>query len=222
MLALAPDRDQQELGFLMILGVSLMSSEGFAAAELEDVCRRALVLCARRNASSQAFKLERLLGLFHYFRAELQPCLVIVDQLLKSANDLRDPQLVIEAHRAYGVTLVDVGRFRESMEHLDQVPPLRSAHPRPSHGAFPGQDRSGGRELRGARALGAQLRTGAGRINRAMSVARDLSHPESIIVATCFRARPSTSWRNIRGETARNCRRTGRRMRSPRGLLWAR
>jgi DNA-binding winged helix-turn-helix (wHTH) protein/predicted ATPase len=183
-----PERDRQELGFRMILGVSLMSIKGFAAAELEEVCNRALVLCARRDASSQAFKVERLLGLFHYFRAEMQPSLAIVERLLQRANDLGEPRFVIGAHCAYGVTLVDLGRFEESVQHLDQVPPLRAIHPRGPHGSFPAQDPEVTSDCYAARALWTlgYPDQALARIERALSVATALSHTESLIVAAHF------------------------------------
>jgi DNA-binding winged helix-turn-helix (wHTH) protein/predicted ATPase len=185
-----PERDRQELSFRMILGVSLMSIKGFAAAELEDVCERALALCAQQDASSQAFKVQWLLGLFHYFRAEMQPALAIVEQLLQRANDLRDPRFVIGAQCAYGVTLVDLGRFEESIDHLDEVPLLRATHPRRPHGSFPGQDPEVTSECYAARALWAlgYPDRALARANRALSVARELSHIESLIVATYFAA----------------------------------
>jgi DNA-binding winged helix-turn-helix (wHTH) protein/predicted ATPase len=183
-----PERDQQELSLRMILGVSLMSIKGFAAAELEEVCTRALDLCARCDASSQAFKVEWLLGLFRYFRGEMQPALAIVERLLQRANDLRDPRFVIGAHCAFGVTLVDLGRFEESVRHLDEVPPLRARHPRRPHGSFPGQDPEVTSEAYAARALWAvgYPDQALARADRASSVARELSHTESLIVATYF------------------------------------
>ena len=195
-----PQRDQQELGFLMILGVSLMSIKGFAAAELEDVCNRALVLCARQDASSHAFKVERLLGLFHYFRAEMQPSLAIVERLLQRANDLREPRFVIGAHCAYGVTLVDLGRFEESIRHLDEVPPLRASHPRGPHGSFPGQDPEVTSDCYAARALWTlgYPDQALARIERALSVARELAHTESLIVAAYFAAQVH----QLRGEAS--------------------
>jgi DNA-binding winged helix-turn-helix (wHTH) protein/predicted ATPase len=185
----SPERDQQELRLRMIVGVSLMSSKGFAAAELEGECNRALVLCARLGASPQAFKVEWLLALFHYFRAEMQPALAIVEKLLQRATDLQDPRFVIAAHCAYGVTLVDHGRFEESIQHLDEVPPLRVSHPR-RHGSFPGQDPEVTSDCYAARALWAlgYPDQAVARADRALSVARDLSHTESLIVATYFAA----------------------------------
>jgi predicted ATPase len=174
----------------MILGVSLMSIKGFAAAELEDVCKRALALCARQDASSQAFKVQWLLGLFHYFRAEMQPALAIVELLLQQATDLRDPRFVIGARCAYGVTLVDLGRFAESIEHFDLIPPLRATHPRRPHGSFPGQDPEVTSECYAARALWAlgYPDQALARVNRALSLADGLAHTESLIVATYFAA----------------------------------
>ena len=189
-LAATPERDQQELRLRMIAGVSLMSIKGFAAAELEDMCNRALVLCARLGASPQAFKVEWLLGLFHYFRAEMQPALAIVEKLLQRATDLQDQRFVIGAHCAYGVTLVDLGRFEESIQHLDMVPPLRVSHPRRPHGSFPGQDPEVTSDCYAARALWAlgYPEQAVARAGRALAVARDLSHTESVVVATYFAA----------------------------------
>jgi hypothetical protein len=56
-----------------------------------------------------------------------------------SAHEPNEPSFVIEAEPACGVTLVDLGRFEESMEHLDEVPPL-ATYPRRPQAAFPGQD----------------------------------------------------------------------------------
>ena len=213
-----PERDRQELSFRMILGVSLMSIKGFAAAEVEEVYERALVLCARQGAASQAFMVHWLLGLFHYFRAELQPCLTIVDQLLQSANDLQDPQLVIEAQRAYGVTLVDVGRFGESMEHLDEVPPS-ACDPSASAltGHFPARiPRWPPRAMRRARCGRSATRTRRWPGSTARWRSRvELSHPESLIVADLLRrASPSASRRSAGRAGARgNRRRAGRRIR---------
>jgi len=147
-------------------------------------------LCARLGASPQAFKVEWLLGLFHYFRAEMQPALAIVEKLLQRATDLQDQRFVIGAHCAYGVTLVDLGRFEESIQHLDMVPPLRVSHPRRPHGSFPGQDPEVTSDCYAARALWAlgYPEQAVARAGRALAVARDLSHTESVVVATYFAA----------------------------------
>ena len=41
----SPDRDQQELGLRMVLGVSVMSLKGFADDEVRDIYGRAIELC---------------------------------------------------------------------------------------------------------------------------------------------------------------------------------
>jgi DNA-binding winged helix-turn-helix (wHTH) protein/predicted ATPase len=194
-----PERDLQELSFRMILAVSLMSIKGFAAAELEDVCNIALSLCTQQRAAPQAFKVQWLLGLFHYFRAEIQAALAIVKGLLQRANALRDPRFVIGAHCAYGVTLVDLGRFQESIQQLDEVPPLRARHPRPPHGSFPSQDPEVTSDCYAARALWAlgYPDKALARAERALSVARELSHVESLVVAAHFAAHVH----QLRGET---------------------
>ena len=60
-----PDRDQQELRLRMILGVSLVATKGFAAADVEAVYRRAWELCSGgRCAVPDAFRVLRLMGLW--------------------------------------------------------------------------------------------------------------------------------------------------------------
>ena len=107
-----PERARQELSLRMILGVALMATRGFAAAEVEPVYRRALELCEQQGAAPQAFMAQWMLGLFHYFRAEMRPANQIAAQLLELAAALPDPAMVVEAHRAMGVTLVDLGPIR--------------------------------------------------------------------------------------------------------------
>src|SRR5262249_17459057 len=118
------ERDQQELSLRLILGVSVMANKGFGAAEVKDVYQRALELCGRQRVSSQAFRVQWLLGLFQYFRAELQSANETADQLLGIANTLDDAEFVLEAHRASGSTLLELGRFNDTLECFRHVSTL--------------------------------------------------------------------------------------------------
>ena len=61
-----------ELALTLILGVSLVVTKGFAAAETDQVFRRAWQLCGRCPDSAAAFKVLRLIGLSQMFRGEIQ------------------------------------------------------------------------------------------------------------------------------------------------------
>ena len=168
-----PERAQQELSLRLILGVALMATKGFAAAEVESVFRRALILCEQYGAAPQAFMVQWLLGLFHYFRAEMQPARQIAAHLLELAGTPPDPAIAIEAHRAMGVTLVDCGLFigiaRPPRHGLGPVPDARLTHTGLRRPGPEGRQRM----LCGASAVGARLsgssrradstRAGAGR-----------------------------------------------------------
>ena len=67
-----------------------MAIKGFAAAEVEEIYTRALELAAQQGDSRQAFMVQWLLGLFHYFRAEMRPAHEVAAHLMVLANDLRE------------------------------------------------------------------------------------------------------------------------------------
>jgi DNA-binding winged helix-turn-helix (wHTH) protein/tetratricopeptide (TPR) repeat protein len=187
-LAPSPDRDEREMSLRMILGVALMATRGFAAAEVEPVFRRALELCIARGADDLAFMVQWQLGLFHYFRAELDSACEVASRLLESPQAARDPGIQLEAHRAMGVTLVDLGRFTESLEHLDTV--ISMYDRRPLHVSFAGQDPKVVSDCFAARALWALGDTDRARqrIERALALASDLSHAETLAIAHHFAA----------------------------------
>jgi DNA-binding winged helix-turn-helix (wHTH) protein/tetratricopeptide (TPR) repeat protein len=187
-LAPSPDRDEREMSLRMILGVALMATRGFAAAEVEHVFRRALELCIARGADDLAFMVQWQLGLFHYFRAELDSACEVASRLLESVQAARDPGIQLEAHRAMGVTLVDLGRFTESLEHLDAV--ISMYDRRPLHVSFAGQDPKVVSDCFAARALWALGDTDRAtqHIERALALASDLSHAETLAIAHHFAA----------------------------------
>ena len=184
-----PERAQRELSLRMILGVALMATRGFAAAEVERVYKRALELCQGQDAAAQAFMVQWMLGLFHYFRAEMQPAHQIAEQLLELAATLSDPAILVEAHRAMGVTLVDLGRFNEGLTHLENTSALYTT-PSRAHLMFAGQDPKVVAECFAARALWAlgYPDQAVERVRRALMLATEISHAESLVIANHFAA----------------------------------
>ncbi len=114
----------------------------------------------------------------------------IVHQLLELANSLDDSSLLLEAHRATGAAFVDLGRFREALEHCDRVSALYDSTRHRSYVSFAGQDPKVVSECFAARALWAIGDSDAAleRVERAVSLARDTSHAESLLIATHFNA----------------------------------
>jgi DNA-binding winged helix-turn-helix (wHTH) protein/predicted ATPase len=185
-----PERAQQEITLRMTLGVSLMAMKGFAAAEVEQVYARARELCWLQGPSPQLFSMLWSLGLFYIFSGEMHSALEIADQLLQLAEGLKDGALTMEAHRAMGVTLLDLGRCTEALEHLDQATALYKTHHDHPYTVFIGHDCKVVSECFAARALWAlgYPDQALERVKQGLALARELSHPQTLVVGAHFAA----------------------------------
>ena len=181
---------QQEIRLRMILGVSLMAIKGFAAAEVDEVYKRARQLCFAQGPSPQLFHVLWSAGLFSVFSGELRSALEIAEQLLQLANRLEDGALIMEAHRAVGLTLLEFGKCSESMQHLGEAIALYEKHRNHPYRVFIGHDCKVVSECFMARALWAQGQSDQAveRVGQALALATDLSHPQTLVVAQHFAA----------------------------------
>jgi predicted ATPase len=190
--ALAPsrERDQQELSLRMLLGVSVMSLRGFAVDEVRDIYARALELCREQTTSPEAFMAQWFLGLFNYFRANLPLCQEIAEELVDRAARLDDALLASEAACAFGVTLVERGKFDGALDQCDRIATLCETQPDRQGRAFAGQDPAVTGECYAARALWALGYPDRAmvRIDRARALARPVSPAETRVIATYFAA----------------------------------
>ena len=199
--AVAPssERDRQELGLRMILGVSAMSLKGFAADEVQDIYEGAIALCRSDDSAGEAFRAQWLLGLFYYFRAELRRCHTIAEQLVDRAGGLADPLFACESACAFGVTLVDLGRFDSALEQFGKVATLCELQRERQTKAFAGQDPAVTSDCYAARALWARGYPDRAmvRIGRACATAHPLAPTETRVIASYFTAH----LHQLRGET---------------------
>lgn len=149
---------------------------------------RALELCGRLGALSQAFMAQWLLGLCHYFRAELQPARQIAEQLVERAHTLEGTLFRVEAECGLGATLLELGRLPESVAHLDKLVALREGHRERRPTSFSARDPEVVAECFRARALWmlGYPDQALNKVERALTLARTLSDAETIIVATYF------------------------------------
>jgi predicted ATPase/DNA-binding winged helix-turn-helix (wHTH) protein len=196
----SPERRPQELSLRLILGASLMSLKGFAVAEVKEVYEPARLLCQQPGDSPQQFKVLWSLSLFYLFRGELAAALEMAEQLLPLAKRLQDATFVMEAHRALGVTLVNLGRFSDAVEHLNQANALYESAHLDWHFLLSGNDAKVLSLCFAAWALWflGYPEQALDRINRALNLARKLSHTESLIAALSFAA----SFHQFRREAA--------------------
>jgi predicted ATPase/class 3 adenylate cyclase len=99
------ERAQQELALHLTFGPALSNTRGPAAPEAERVYVRACELCRQVGDRPQLF--PALWGLWygHMAGAKLQRARELGEELLSLAQQLQDPMLSLEAHRALGNTL---------------------------------------------------------------------------------------------------------------------
>jgi predicted ATPase len=99
------ERAQQELALHLTFGPALINTRGPAAPEAERVYGRACELCRQVGDRPQLF--PALWGLWYgqMAGAKLQMACALGEELLSLAQQLQDPVLSLEAHRALGNTL---------------------------------------------------------------------------------------------------------------------
>ena len=105
-----PERVQQELTLQTTLGATLMATKGYAAPEVEQAYARARELCRQMGETPQLFPVLGGLYTFHFLRAELQTARELAEQLLRLAQSLQDPALLLWASRGARVSLVQSRR----------------------------------------------------------------------------------------------------------------
>jgi DNA-binding winged helix-turn-helix (wHTH) protein/predicted ATPase len=190
----------QEIALRMILVVSLMAIKGFASSEIEDVYADGEEMFGLSEPSPQLFNALYLHGLFYLIGGKIHSGLEIANRILKLANDLEDPTLIMEAHRAMGSTLLEMGRCSEALEHFDQASQLYTANQHRPYALTIGHDCKVLSECAASRALWALGSPDAAlkRMQRGLAFARELAHPQSLVGALHF----ATQLHNLRGEFA--------------------
>src|SRR5262249_37584415 len=135
-----PARTQQELSLQLALGALLTATKGVAAPEVEQVYRRARELCEQTGDREQVG--TALYGLTNYYamRVEHQTACALADQLLSIAQEARDPDLLIAAHRMQGNTRLWIGEFRAARAHLEHGIALYDLQPHRAHTLRYGHD----------------------------------------------------------------------------------
>ena len=183
------ERDQQEVSLRMILILSLMAVRGFASAGAEEVYADGKDLFRLSKPSSELFNWLYLHGLLRMFRGKIRPALEIADQVLDLAKGLEDPRLIMEAHRAKGSTLLEMGRCTDALEQVDRASRLYTVKPYPQT-LVSGRDCKVLSECSAGKALWAlgfpddAMR----RMQVGLEFARKLAHPQSLAYAAHFAA----------------------------------
>ena len=135
-----PERARQELELQTTLGPVLMAFKGYSSSDTEHAYARARELCQQVGETSQLFQV--LYGLWNIYRnrAELQMTRELGEQLLSLAHRIQDPELLLEAHRVLGPTMLWLGEMASAREHSEQGAALYDAKQHHSHAFIYGQD----------------------------------------------------------------------------------
>ncbi|MBI3795611.1 MAG: AAA family ATPase [Deltaproteobacteria bacterium] len=115
-----PERAQQELTLQLAQGAPLMATKGYAAPEMEKAYTRALELCRQLGETPQLFPILFGLTAFRVVRAEFQTARELGEQLLRLAQSVQDPALLVPASHALGQTLYFLGELVPAQEYLER------------------------------------------------------------------------------------------------------
>jgi predicted ATPase/class 3 adenylate cyclase len=175
-------RTEQELTLNTALSVALMITKGYAAPEVEHVYRRARELCQHISDSTRLVQI--LLGqrVFYQVRGDLQMARELGEQAVALAQRLEDHALLAHAHYALGHTLFSLAEFGTARAHLEQGIALYHSQQHRSYAFSHGQDPGVWCRCAGAWALWylGYPDQALARIQEALSLAQELSHPPSL------------------------------------------
>jgi class 3 adenylate cyclase/predicted ATPase len=114
------ERTQQELTLQLALGSVLMATRGWGAPEIEQAYTRVRELCQQMGEIPQLFPMLYGLAGFHIVRAEFQTARKVTEQLLRLAQSVGDPALLVPARNAVGQPFYFQGEFVSAREHFEQ------------------------------------------------------------------------------------------------------
>ena len=116
-----PERAQQELGLQIALGPALMNTKGQAAPEVGRAYARAHELCQQVGELPQRFQVLWGVRYMHQVRGQSQQAYEVGKELLGVAQQLHDPVLFVEAHRAQGNVAFWRGEFGVAHAHVQHA-----------------------------------------------------------------------------------------------------
>jgi predicted ATPase/class 3 adenylate cyclase len=115
------ERRGREFELQAALGMTLMTTKGYAAREVEQTYLRALELSRQTENLAQRF--AAVWGLFwvSMLRAELHTCREVGEELVRLAETVGDPALLVQGHNSRGQNAYYVGDLRTARHHLERT-----------------------------------------------------------------------------------------------------
>ncbi|MDH3237109.1 MAG: AAA family ATPase [Deltaproteobacteria bacterium] len=192
MLGQLPDnveRARQEVDLQTILGLTYMAAKGYATPEVGAAYTRARALC---QPMDDALRLGRVLGgswIFHLARAEFHTAREMAEQMLELGQTTNNSDILGPAHHGVGQVLFHTGEFAPAKEHLEQAFALFTRQLLSSPDAIPSvQD---GRVISLGFLAFSLWHLGYPdqafqKVQEALTLARELSHPFTLAYALFF------------------------------------
>jgi len=116
-----PQRARQELCLQLALGVPMIATEGYAAADVGSAYKRARELCRQLGETAEISQVLWGLRTFYMVRAELGTAREIAEEFLRLAERLPYPGLAMLGHWALEITFMHLGEFDLALQHFEQA-----------------------------------------------------------------------------------------------------
>jgi predicted ATPase len=115
------ERLDRECDLQAALGMTLMSTKGYAAPEVEQTYLRALDLSRQTGNTVQRFRAGWGLFWVSMLRAEVPKCWEVGEELVRLAAPVGDPALLVPAHDARGQNAYYFGDLPAARRHLERA-----------------------------------------------------------------------------------------------------
>lgn len=180
------ERDKQELGLVMSLGMPYMATRGYGSTDIAENFSRALHLC--RELGEDHVPTLWGLWIFYHVRAEYANALELGEQLHRLAERENDTELALCAHQSYGSSLLLTGAYDRGITHLkrgiDMFEPSEHSHMAFIYGQDPGMYCHV--HLSWALFARGQFKGAVAVADKSIERAERIEHPNSIAFAKCL------------------------------------
>ena len=185
-----PARAQQELALQIALGPALIVTKGQASPEVERTYTRAREVCQQVGDAAQLFIVLRGQWMSYASRGQFRMAQAIGKQLLALAQRQQDPACLLEAHRTLAPTSFFLGEFAAACTHAEQGMALYNPQQHSVLAFRYGQDPGVACLAFAAWALWHRgyPEQALVRSREALTLAGQLAHPHSMVLALYFAA----------------------------------
>ena len=184
------ERARQELCLQLTLGVPLIAIQGFAAPDVGSAYLKARELYEQLGETPDVSEVLWGLWTFHTLRAELGTARGIAEEFLRLAERLPYPGLFLRGHLAMEVTFTHLGEFAQAIEHFTKALLLYDPERHLDDAFFYALNPGVAMRCFAAWSLWflGQPDQSLERMHEALTVARELSEPHSLVHALFFAA----------------------------------